>query len=269
MPGESRSVTLRFVPQFMGGTSGRVGFDYNGVGSPAVIQLFGQGLGGLVSVVDDSAFVGEERNITLYLENVKTTSVQSVSATNFRAHIAYDATVLYPRTGAVSHGERYDTLTVDGTLGADNVLARLPFVAMLGASDYSPIEITDFVWLDGQGQPVQYDVERRSGQFHVLGICEEGGRRLFNPQGQVGILKITPNPMNDGAEIEIETAEAGRTRLIVMDMLGREVESVYDGELPTGRHLLPLNTGQLQTGSYYLLLTTPTVRSVRRVDIVK
>ena len=93
--------------------------------------------------------------------------------------------------------------------------------------------------------------------------------RLLNPAGMVKIVAVRPNPVTDEAEVEIETVEAGRTRVMVMDMLGREAGSVYDGELPAGRHILPLPAGRLQTGTYYLLLTTPTVRAVRRVEIVK
>jgi hypothetical protein len=74
--------------------------------------------------------------------------------------------------------------------------------------------------------------------------------------------------VNDEAEVEIATVEAGRTRVVVMDMLGRELATVYDGELPSGQHILPFTTSQLTTGSYYMLLTTPTVRYVHRVDIV-
>jgi hypothetical protein len=92
--------------------------------------------------------------------------------------------------------------------------------------------------------------------------------RLLNPAGLVKIVAVRPNPVTDKAEVEIGTAEAGRTRVVVVDMLGREAATVFDGELPSGQHILPLNTSQLTTGSYYMLLTTPTVRHVHRVDIV-
>ncbi|MDP4220911.1 MAG: choice-of-anchor D domain-containing protein, partial [Bacteroidota bacterium] len=43
-PNASRTMTLRFAPSEGGRTSGRILFDYNGPGSPAVMQLFGTGI---------------------------------------------------------------------------------------------------------------------------------------------------------------------------------------------------------------------------------
>lgn len=43
-PGESKTVTLRFTPKELGLTNGRVMAYYKGVGSPAIIQLYGEGI---------------------------------------------------------------------------------------------------------------------------------------------------------------------------------------------------------------------------------
>jgi WD40 repeat protein/uncharacterized protein YegL len=43
-PGDTARLDLRFKPSDVGRTSGRLLFEYNGPGSPAVIQLFGQGI---------------------------------------------------------------------------------------------------------------------------------------------------------------------------------------------------------------------------------
>jgi uncharacterized protein YegL len=43
-PNETKAMVLRFTPSDVGRTSGMLEFHYNGVGSPAVIQLFGEGI---------------------------------------------------------------------------------------------------------------------------------------------------------------------------------------------------------------------------------
>jgi hypothetical protein len=43
-PGETKKMDLRFTPSDIGRTSGTLQFEYNGVGSPAVVQLFGEGV---------------------------------------------------------------------------------------------------------------------------------------------------------------------------------------------------------------------------------
>src|SRR3989339_731220 len=56
-PGESRPLTVQFKPKYGGRTSGGIGFDYAGTSSPATVVLFGEGIGGMVTIPDDSAKV--------------------------------------------------------------------------------------------------------------------------------------------------------------------------------------------------------------------
>ena len=267
-PGAAQNISLRFAPKSIGRTSGRIGFVYNGPSSPAILNVFGQGLGGLVSIKDDSGYAGDHKNIPMILEKVPVTSVQS-AATNFSARIAYDKTVLYSSAGSVQHGARFDTITVSGSIGSDSILANLPFVAMLGESTTSPMNIVEFNWLDGAGQPADFDAETESGTFHLLGICPAGGTRLYNPDGQVSMTHINPNPSSGIIHIEIQTTETGRTQLALVNVLGQQVVTISDGELKPGLHSFDLNTHDLSAGSYFLTLTTPTVRRVERVDVEK
>ncbi len=267
-PLQSREVMIRFAPIAAGMTHGSIGFEYNGVGSPAVLELSGVGLGGLVKIADDSAYPGEKRNIAVELLGVPSSSLQSL-ATGFRARIAYNATVLAPFGGNVARGSGVDTVTVEGNLGTDNSLTSVPFLAALGNAEVSSMDLVESVWLDAQGQPANYDVETESGTFKVLGVCEEGGKRLFNPEGQVTITRISPNPASESVQVEIETIEAGRTQVVVMDVLGRTVATLYDGEIASGSHKLNLNTSQIAAGSYYVSLVTPTVKKFARVDIAR
>ncbi|MFI5263230.1 MAG: SBBP repeat-containing protein [Candidatus Kapaibacterium sp.] len=265
--GASQSVTLRFAPKYIGRTSGRIGFEYGG-NSPAILTVFGQGLGGQVTIFNDSGFAGDHKNIPMILEKVPVSSIQS-EATNFSARIAYDRTVLYPSTGSVQRGERFDTVTVSGAIGSDSILMNLPFVALLGEATSSPMNIIDFTWLDGTGQPADYDVETESGIFYMLGICPAGGTRLYNPDGQISMAHINPNPANGIIHIEITTTETGRTQLLLMNLLGQKVATISDGELVPGMHTFDFDSHALTSGSYFLTLTTPTVRRMERVDLQK
>jgi hypothetical protein len=70
-------------------------------------------------------------------------------------------------------------------------------------------------------------------------------------------------------QVEIETIEAGRTQVVVMDVLGRTIATLYDGEIGSGAHKLTLNTSKIAAGSYYLSLVTPTVKRFARVDVAR
>lgn len=54
-PGESKTVTLRFTPKELGLTNGRVMAYYKGVGSPAIIQLYGEGIPRVLPIESVSA----------------------------------------------------------------------------------------------------------------------------------------------------------------------------------------------------------------------
>lgn len=69
--GDSKELNLRFKPKYIGRTSCDLGFYYSGTGSPARTQLFGTGIGGLITVSNDSAFPGEKRLIQLKMNNIK------------------------------------------------------------------------------------------------------------------------------------------------------------------------------------------------------
>jgi WD40 repeat protein len=270
-PSSSQSVKLRFSPRYIGRTSGRVAFAYNGPSTPAILNVYGQGIGGLVVINNDSGYAGDHKQIPMIVQNVPLASVQSI-ATNFSARVAYDKTMLYPSSGSVQPGNRFDTVTITGTLpqnpDASGTLSLLPFTAMLGEATTSPMNLVDFSWLDGAGNPADFDAETQSGTFTLLGICPAGGTRLYDPNGQV-TMAYTPNPTSGNIHIDIQTLEVGRTQLAVMNLLGAKVANISDGELKPGAHTFDFNTKDLSAGSYFILLQTPTIRRLERIDVQK
>jgi hypothetical protein len=265
-PGESRTLTYRFAPRYTGRSSGGIGFPYDGVGSPAAFHLFGQGIGPVVRIADDSAFAGQTTDIAIRFDRTSGEAI-SYALLNFQARVAYDHSLLLPTGGAIQRGSGFDTLTVIGSAQNDSLVTHLPFVALLGDSEETTLEFVNFTWVSPEG--ARFDAETRSGRFRLLGICTNGGNRLLVDDGQVGILRINPNPVQGRAEIEIGTMESGRTRLTLLDMLGREVSNIADGEFAPGRHTLTIDTDRLSTGNYLLVLSTPTMRRTTTVSVVR
>ncbi|MEP7220001.1 MAG: T9SS type A sorting domain-containing protein, partial [Bacteroidota bacterium] len=181
----------------------------------------------------------------------------------FRARIRYDHTALLPASGNISAGKHYDTMAVTGSLTVDGMLAHLPFAVMPGNDALSTIDIVGFEWLNGRGEPVAYDVETAGGIFHRMGV-----ESLFNPADGVE-LHVFPNPTSNGAEIAIDLIETGHTRVTVINVLGQDVATLFDGDLVPGGTIIPFPTRGLAPGSYYVMLSTPTIRRVERVEILK
>jgi len=59
------------------------------------------------------------------------------------------------------------------------------------------LDIVDINLIDASGNTLEYDFEKQSGVFKLLGICNEGGKRLFNPNGKaINMMIISPNKHN-------------------------------------------------------------------------
>lgn len=78
-----------------------------------------------------------------------------------------------------------------------------------------------------------------------------------------------PNPFNPTTAISFELAQSGPVRLMVHDLLGREVATLVDGVRPAGRHQVHFNASAESSGMYLYTLETPTSRQTRRMLLIK
>jgi hypothetical protein len=85
-----------------------------------------------------------------------------------------------------------------------------------------------------------------------------------------------PNPFNAGTTFEFTTARSGHAALTIIDLLGREVATVVDGELPAGRHTVRFEArvpdGQgtaLASGTYLYRLAADGRTDVRKLVLLK
>ncbi len=118
------------------------------------------------------------------------------------------------------------------------------------------------------GNPVDYDAETESGTFHLLYACGDSTIQQFMLTGKMpSITSISPNPSNGMIHIGIQTTESGRTRIALMNLLDEKVATISDGELSPGAHSFNFNTSKLSTGSYFLMVQTPSMRRLQRMDV--
>lgn len=77
-----------------------------------------------------------------------------------------------------------------------------------------------------------------------------------------------PNPFNPSTKIEYALPEASITRLIVFDVLGREVARLVDGIVEAGRHSITWNAtdgaGRILSSGIYLYRMSATSVSTHK-----
>jgi hypothetical protein len=270
-PGEERSIELRFAPTKGGRTSGSVGWYHDGVGSPAMVHLFGNGKApeGRATIAVDTirARVGEIVDIPVYLR--EQTDLVSSGATGFYSEFRYNASLLAPigdtPKGILSDGECTILLeTLPAQPDSRGRLTTLQFIAMLGNAEGTPLRLEHSFAVGGN-----IVVTEIPGYFLLTDLCREGGVRLFHEYGSAGLRQNRPNPFNAATIIEYDVIERASTRLYVMDMLGRIQAVLLDAIVEAGSYTISFDASSLASGTYVCVLQTPSQRFLRLMEVVK
>jgi probable HAF family extracellular repeat protein len=78
-----------------------------------------------------------------------------------------------------------------------------------------------------------------------------------------------PNPAAGSTTLRFDLPTAGRVRLAIHDMLGREVALPVDGERPAGVHEVTLSADALAPGVYLVRVAAASGTAVRHVTVVR
>jgi hypothetical protein len=78
-----------------------------------------------------------------------------------------------------------------------------------------------------------------------------------------------PNPFNPSTVIRYRHSASGGVKLVVYDMLGREVRRLVDEYEPSGSHDVQFDASGLASGVYLYRLTAGTQSTVRRMVLVR
>jgi len=140
---------------------------------------------------------------------------------------------------------------------------EIPFIVGLGNEEICPLILDNIAPTGGPA-----NIQSEDGTFKLLGICREGGTRLFLPTGKVEILAIIPNPASDNVEIKINLIEKGKTSLSVINSNGLKVQEFdMTGEL--GLKTVNVDIREFGNGMYFIQLQTPTVLTNQKLMIIR
>ncbi len=114
------------------------------------------------------------------------------------------------------------------------------------------------------GEPAEIRVEIRAGAealaWHEI--------RLVVQAPVASLLAPRPNPSRGAATVPYEVP-AGRARVAVVDVLGREVAVLADGAHEAGAHEARLDPGTLAPGLYLVRLVTEAAALSRPLTVVR
>lgn len=160
---------------------------------------------------------------------------------------------LYVEKASILNGNQYG---YNVRLNAQPTRYTIPLAdlrQLTGQAGFTAEDVTSLVfYVTGNGrnsQPFFLVVEdvRFSGSASSVAIEEETG---FEQPQAYSLEQNYPNPFNPQTTIGFSIPTASEVRLSVFDMLGREITVLVNSVVPSGRHEVVFEAGELPSGTY-------------------
>lgn len=78
-----------------------------------------------------------------------------------------------------------------------------------------------------------------------------------------------PNPFNPSTIIRYDVADAGRIRLSIVDLAGREIAVLSDGHHDVGTHTITFDASRFASGVYVCRLQSESGQRIRKITLIK
>lgn len=83
------------------------------------------------------------------------------------------------------------------------------------------------------------------------------------------LMQNYPNPFNPSTRISFDIAEPSHVKLVVFDLLGREVKVLVDEEKNPGRYEVDFNASELPSGVYLYRFITASFSEVKKLTVIR
>ncbi len=154
-----------------------------------------------------------------------------------------------------------------------------PYVSVSMTQDVDPIYWTGFIPAQPAGTTVYYYLQASSvsGKTQVRPMPAPAGYWKFKVLLNVGISEATlnilqlqpafPNPSKGITCIPVSNAWPQHASILLKDILGRTVQTIFDGEIPSGEKKYFANTESLASGVYMIELKTKNKTFVQKLIV--
>jgi hypothetical protein len=121
-------------------------------------------------------------------------------------------------------------------------------------------------WSDGEAR--SHTVSAGVSQFGSIYTAYYRHERL-GPEGAIGPFASYPNPFNPSTSISYSSKAGDHVKLIVSDILGREVTVLVDEVQEAGGHTVVFSGSRLASGIYFCRLQVAGGSQVLRLHLLK
>jgi hypothetical protein len=212
-------------------------------------------VGMIVVIPTFSGKAGETVEMPIILES--SVSLQYGREWKFKGTFHFNATVLEPIGGFDSYNRVNDIGTIDFTGNSRDtagIIKKIAFKIKLGNQPISPVTWDTFSIAQYQSATIV----RKDGEFQLEDLCFTDGKpRLIGTVKQGLAISAFPLPAKGTLTIATSTVEKGLSEILIYSPDGKLVSTIYRGELNQGYNEMPIDTEYIPSGTYFLLLKTP------------
>ncbi|NIW46390.1 MAG: T9SS type A sorting domain-containing protein [candidate division Zixibacteria bacterium] len=83
------------------------------------------------------------------------------------------------------------------------------------------------------------------------------------------LFQNCPNPFNPTTTIKYSIAKAGRVKIRIYDILGREVETVVNKQMPVGEYEVRFDAAHLSSGLYFYKISSGEFTKTKKMLLLK
>lgn len=116
------------------------------------------------------------------------------------------------------------------------------------------------------------------GNYGVIAKTTDGGVSTFINSNEIipqsfSLYQNYPNPFNPSTKIKFDLPQKGSNdipaKIIIFDILGRELETLLDENLTAGMHEVSWNASRYAAGVYFYMLLTDGAKETKKMILVK
>ncbi len=86
-------------------------------------------------------------------------------------------------------------------------------------------------------------------------------------QAQNNNISIAPVPVKDQAQLRLQSSGSAQVKVELLSIDGKAVQTIYDGNLGAGQHLLNMNCADLSNGLYFVKVTQEDLVQVQKIAV--
>ena len=127
------------------------------------------------------------------------------------------------------------------------------------------------------GPVSDFDVRMNNTYVYRLKMIDRTGEFKYSDEKEVNLAdgnayflgEAYPNPASTSTEISYSMDEQGYIEITLVDMSGKTVKTVYSGNVNAGTSSLTINTADLSSGSYNVVMKSGSRMTSRTLQVIK